>query len=76
MGGRTFESVSAQWLELYHRINKLAGTADAPTVDVDEYQSDVYLCRWPNGEFSVVNAPWPSATTGYEKQIWHKGRFG
>jgi hypothetical protein len=26
------------------------------TDDLDDYESDVYLCRWPNGEFSVVTA--------------------
>ena len=31
--------------------------ADAPAVDLDEYQGGVYVCRWPNGEFSVVTAP-------------------
>ena len=29
---------------------------EEPTDNLDDYESDVYLCRWPNGEFSVVTA--------------------
>lgn len=25
--------------------------------DLDEYEADAYLCRWPNGDFSIVSAP-------------------
>lgn len=30
--------------------------ADDPQDDIDEFESGLYLCRWPNGDFSVVKA--------------------
>jgi hypothetical protein len=31
---------------------------DAPgTADLDDFETGMYLCRWPNGEFSLVMAP-------------------
>lgn len=30
---------------------------ESETGELDEYETGVYLCRWPNGEFSVVAAP-------------------
>jgi hypothetical protein len=37
-------------------IATAAGTEALAADDLDEYEADVYLCRWPNGEFSVVTA--------------------
>lgn len=34
------------------------GAADSETIEdeMDEWDHGLYLCRWPNGEFSIVNA--------------------
>ena len=33
-----------------------AEAGDSEEIDLDEFETGVYLCRWPNGEFSIVKA--------------------
>ncbi len=51
---------------IYDDIEEAEAAADAADVDVseqdddedlDEYEADAWLCRWPNGDFSIVSAP-------------------
>ena len=36
--------------------HRASGPDDDPESDLDAYESGLYLCRWPNGDFSVVKA--------------------
>jgi hypothetical protein len=44
-------------------------------LDLDEFETGMYLCRWPNGEFSLVMAPTRRAAL-VELDEWAEGHPG
>ena len=50
------ESVAAPADDVKPHFFDGEGRADDPHDDIDEFESGLYLCRWPNGDFSVVKA--------------------
>jgi hypothetical protein len=54
----SIKQITLNQKRLRSESGKMINSSDQATIDdeLDEYGSGVYLCRWPNGEFSVVTA--------------------